>query len=142
MTDPSPADRDLLEAARETLRSAPDPHRHRAACALRADSGEVFTGLHLDTTMSNVAVHAEAVALGRAAERGATVRTVAAVSRPDPDANRFPPIAPCGTCRELLADYAPEARVIVPAGDPTEGAPDLGVRTVVDLLPDAHWHGM
>ena len=144
MSELSRTDRDLLDAARETLRAAPDPHRHRAACALLTDSGEVLTGLHLDATMSNAAVHAEGVALGRAAGHDATVRAVAAVSRPTPDAERFPPIAPCGTCRELLADYAPEARVVVPVGDGDPGtgsAPDLGVRTVGELLPDAAWHG-
>jgi cytidine deaminase len=100
----------------------------------------VLTGLHLDATMSNAAVHAEAVALGRAAERDGTVRAVATVSRPEPDADRFPPIAPCGSCRELLADYAPGARVVVPAGDPAGATVDVAVRRVETLLPDAAWH--
>ena len=140
MPSPDTSDLDLLDRARETLRTAPDPHQHRAACALRIDAGDVLTGLHLDTTMSNAAVHAEGVALGRAAERDADVRTVATVSRPEPDAERFPPIAPCGSCRELLADYAPDARVVVPAGDPVEGDAELAVRGVEALLPDASWH--
>jgi cytidine deaminase len=57
------------------------------------------------------------------------------------DADRFPPIAPCGSCRELLADYAPDSRVVVPAGDPSAGDHEPVVRTVGDLLPDAARHG-
>lgn len=100
----------------------------------------MLTRLHLDATMSNVAVHAEAVALGLATELGAAVGTVATVSRAETGTDRFPPISPCGSCRELLAYYAPDARVLVPVGDPTEGDEELVVRTVADLLPDAAWH--
>lgn len=47
-------------------------------------------------------------------------------------AGRFRIIAPCGVCRELLADYAPEARVWLtrPADDGIEPYAAL------DLLPE------
>jgi cytidine deaminase len=46
---------------------------------------------------------------------GETVELVAAVRHPRPDEAGAPMlVAPCGLCRELLLDYAPEADVLLP----------------------------
>ena len=75
--------------------------------------------MHLEATVGRIALCAEAVALGRAAtEAGDTeVDTIVAVYHPGPDAadQTARVVAPCGMCRELIADYAPNARVLVPA---------------------------
>jgi cytidine deaminase len=39
-------------------------------------------------------------------------------------------VAPCGMCRELIADYAPAARILVPGVD---GEP--AARNVAELIP-------
>lgn len=84
--------------------------------------------------MGRLAVCAEAVALGRAAtEAGDTdVDTIVAVYHPAPGAvdQAVRVVAPCGMCRELIADYAPGARVLVP-GDGGEPV----ARPIADLIP-------
>jgi cytidine deaminase len=100
-------------AAVETLDSH-DGSDSRAAAAV-ATPETVHTGLHLDTTISTAAVHAEPVAVADAVETHGDpeILACAAVSRPEADAPPEP-IPPCGVCRELLADYAADATVLVP----------------------------
>ena len=71
--------------------------------------------VNLDATVGRAAICAEAVALGEAVMAGDTVDLVVAVRQPRPDEAGGPQVvSPCGLCRELLLDYAPEAEVIVP----------------------------
>lgn len=128
-----PDNRVLVEAARRVIAL-----RHRegwrvVGAALRTRSGRVFTGVHLEATVGRIAVCAEAVALGHAAtEAGDTdIAAIVAVYHPGggtagPD---LPIVAPCGMCREMIADYAPTARVILDEA--------LAV-DVADLLPDRY----
>lgn len=103
-------------AAVDTL-AAHDGDESRAAAAVVTPE-TVHTGLHLDTTISTAAVHAEPVAVADAVETHGDpeILACAAVSRPGSDAPPDP-IPPCGVCRELLADYAPDAAVLVPGPD-------------------------
>jgi len=75
---------------------------------------------NLDAYLGRMAVCAEAVALGRAVvEIGdAGIETIVAVRHPPPgDKDRaIKVVSPCGACRELIFDYDPKARVIVPNG--------------------------
>jgi cytidine deaminase len=145
--DTDPADLySLVERARRTLADAYVPSNHRTACALRTGPGDVQTGIHLDAALGNASVHAEAAALASACEAGGgdvVVDAIVAVSYvPE---NRDASVAredvldaavvpPCGTCRELLYEYGPDATVVVQA-DPT-----LRTTTVDALLPDAPWY--
>ena len=95
------------------------PHWHTVAAALRDEHGRIWTGLHLGTTVGRLQVCAEPVALGRALLGGAgKIVASVAVRHPKPDeaSQEIAVVSPCGGCRELLADYAPEAWVIVPGG--------------------------
>jgi cytidine deaminase len=68
-----------------------------------------------------MAVCAEAIALGMAlADGDAMIETVVAAERN----GDFVP--PCGACREMIADYSPEARVIVPAGGGAAATVEIG----------------
>lgn len=129
----SAANRRLVETARDEIEASYDPDRHRSAAALRADSGTVYTGLHLDATIASESVHAEAVALGTALSAGETgFEAVATVAHPTPGTDQtFVVASPCGGCRELLYDYAPEmaAAVQTPSG--------VRTRPIRALLPDA-----
>ena len=130
----TPEDRALIAAAQQTIQERYRPDWHVVGAALRTRAGRVFTGVHLEAYVGRIAVCAEAIALGRAAtEAGDTeVETIVAVSHPEPDApdQTIRVVAPCGMCREMIADYAPTARVIVPGAD---GEPV--VRRVSELLP-------
>lgn len=82
--------------------------------------------VHLETTVGRVAVCAEAVALGTILSRGdAKIETIVAVDR------RGGVISPCGMCREMIADYSPEAQVIIPTED---GAAVVGIQSLLPFM--------
>lgn len=95
-------DRALVEAAATEIRRRYRPHWHELAAALRTASGRVMVGLHIDAYAS---VCAEAAAIARAvAEGDEEIETLVAV-RYLPDSDRVEVVTPCGTCRELIADF-------------------------------------
>ena len=129
-------DRALVETARALIRERYVENRHHIAAALRTRSGKVHTGLHLDTYVGRASVCAEAVAVGTAMAAGdRDIVAIVSVRHPRPrDANRaIQVVSPCGICREMLTDFAPECRVIVPK--------DGGLVRVApaDLLPNKYF---
>ncbi len=48
---------------------------------------------------------------------------------------RIKVVSPCGSCRELIHDYDPKARVIVPNG------PEPSVVSIGELLPNKYSRG-
>ena len=119
-----PCDRALIAAAREIIRRRFCRDKHHVGAALRTKSGRVFTGVHLDTYVGRVAICAEAVALGAAATAGDSEIEVIVAVRYTGQV-----VSPCGMCREMVADFASAARVIVPVDG------KCAVLPVLDLLP-------
>jgi cytidine deaminase len=114
LTEPDLA---LIDAARAVLEQHYRTFWHTVAAAMRSRDGRVFTGLHLGATVGRMSICAEAVALGRAIlDGGGDVETVVAVRHPKPEevVRDLAVVPPCGACREMLLDHAPEALVIVP----------------------------
>lgn len=107
--------RDLVGAAFRIVADHYVVERHQIGAALLDVTGAIHLGLHLDAMIGRAAICAEAVALGTARMAGnARLVAVAAVRFPKPaedGAARIVP--PCGLCRELLLDYAPEIQVIL-----------------------------
>ena len=99
------------------------PFWHTVASAMRDRRGTIWTGVHLGTTVGRLSICAEAIAMGRAMmegglEAGGGIATAVAVRHPKPEeSGPIAVVSPCGACRELLADYAPGALVIVPGPD-------------------------
>ena len=132
-------DLELVEAAREAIRSRYRKDWHEVGAALRTRDGRVFTGVNLDTYLGRMNVCAEAVALGRAvSEFGHNgIQTIVAVRHPgaaEPNQD-IAVVSPCGVCREMISDYDANARVIVPARSGPE------VVQVVELLPNKYIRG-
>ena len=110
-------DLELVAAARAVLLRHYRPFWHTVAAALRGRDGRIWTGVHLGATVGRLQVCAEAVALGRAVVEGdGTIATAVAVRHPKPEeeAREIAVVSPCGACREMITDYAPDALVIVP----------------------------
>ena len=121
------ADNSLLERARSIIALQQRQDWHHIGCAMRTRSGAVFAAIHLEAHVGRVAVCAEAVAVGMAAAAGDTdISVIVAVNRTGEI------VAPCGICRELISDYAPDAEVIVPGA---EGPERASIRT---LLPNKY----
>ncbi len=116
----SKADRDLIDAATAAIKQRYRDDWQEVGAALRTRSGKIFTGVNLDAYLGRMAVCAEAVALGRAVvDLGdAGIDTIVAVRHPPPrhKDQTIAVVSPCGACRELIFDYDPKARVIVPNG--------------------------
>ncbi len=113
------ADLELIAAARAEMRRHYRPQWHTVAAAIRDGDGRIWTGIHLGATVGRLDICAEVVALGRALVEGSgTLTTVVAVRHPKPEEalREIAVVPPCGACRELLLDYAPDAKVILPGG--------------------------
>jgi len=129
-------DRALIEIARALIRERYVENRHHISAALRTRSGKIHTGLHLDTYVGRASVCAEAVAIGTAMAAGdKDVAAIVSVRHPRPrEANQtIQVVSPCGICREMLADFAPDCRVIVPVDD------GLVRVAPIDLLPNKYF---
>ena len=129
----------MIDAATDAIKQRYRYDWQEVGAALRTRSGKVFTGVNLDAYLGRMAVCAEAVALGRAfVDLGdAGIETIVAVRHPDPDEEdqRIAVVSPCGACRELIFDYDPKARVIVPSGK------SVAVVPIADLLPNKYRRG-
>jgi len=109
-------DHELIAAANAVLESHYRPFWHMVAAAIRSQDGRIWTGLHIGTTVGRLSVCAEAVAFGRALLDGdGTIQTAVAVRHPKPEEeNReLAVVPPCGACREMILDHAPDALIIV-----------------------------
>jgi cytidine deaminase len=133
------ADEELIAAARATIKRRYRGDWQEVGAALRTRSGKIFTGVNLDAYLGRMAVCAEAVALGHAVvDLGdAGIDTIVAVRHPAPhDKDRtIAVVSPCGACRELIFDYDPQARVIVPNGKLPSIVP------IGELLPNKYTRG-
>ena len=133
------ADRELIAAAQATIKRRYRGDWQEVGAALRTRSGKIFTAVNLDAYLGRMAVCAEAVALGQAVvDLGdAGIDTIVAVRHPAPDEDdqAIAVVSPCGACRELIFDYDPNARVIVPNGKSPSIVP------IAELLPNKYTRG-
>ena len=119
----------LIAAAREACQRAYAPYSgFCVGAALQTSSGRVFTGCNVENASYGLTICAERVAVGRAVAEGErNFDAIAIVSRGG--------VMPCGACRQVLAEFNPDLRVIV-AG--LEGSQDHGREfRLSELLPEA-----
>ncbi len=135
----SKADWELIAAATAAIKRRYREDWQEVGAALRTRAGKIFTGVNLDAYLGRMAVCAEAVALGRAIvdRGGAGIDTIVAVRHPSAaeKGRAIAVVSPCGACRELIFDYDPKARVIVPNGKAPAAVP-IGA-----LLPNKYTRG-
>lgn len=125
-------DQTLIASAGEMIKKRYEWGRHHVGAALRTKTGEIFTAVHVESSLSRVTVCAEAMVIGKAISEGyKEFDTIVAVRHPDPDhADReIKVVSPCGMCRELIADYGEDCKVIVAL----EGV--LSKVDIAELLP-------
>lgn len=122
-----PADlRDLVEAAKAARERAHAPYSHFAVgSAVRTSTGRIYAGANVEISSYGLTLCAERVAIASAVFAGdKVIESIAVVA----DTDRV--TGPCGACRQFLADFGPQARVVLA---PLRLAPI--VRTVAELLP-------
>jgi cytidine deaminase len=124
-------DAELLRAAADAIRRNYDPtgERHTVGAAVRCGGGKVYAGVnvyHLHGACAEVIVLGMAITAGErefisiVAVRGAEGGEV---------------VPPCGNCRQILVDYAPECDVVMPSPAAPGGYTRVKAK---DLLPGAY----
>ena len=118
---------DLIRTARAAQANAHAPYSgYAVGAALEAVDGAVFAGANVENASLGLTNCAERVALGAAIAAGArSFRRIVVVT------HSSPPAAPCGACRQALAEFGHD--MVVEAVSPDESR----CWQLMQLLPDA-----
>ncbi|MGG0739864.1 cytidine deaminase [Niallia taxi] len=107
---------ELVEIATRKITMLYEDDKHHVGAAIRTKSGEITSAVHIEAYIGRVTVCAEAIAIGSAISTGQKIfDTNVAVRHPYSDEvdRRIKVVSPCGMCRELIADYAPDCFVLL-----------------------------
>ena len=122
--------RDLVRAAAKARQRAVAPYsKFKVGAALLTRSGEIITGANVESASYGLTCCAERVALFKALTAGKRNFIAVAVVARAPGGPM-----PCGPCRQLLAEYAPQAAVWVADSRALQAINEFSVR---ELLPAA-----
>ena len=101
-------DRRLLETAAETMENSYTPYSlTKTGAALETIDGTVFTGCTIENIALGTTICAEAAAIAAAVSAGhREFKRLAIIS--EGNTYRFP----CGTCRQLLSEFAKDLEVL------------------------------
>ena len=118
----------LREAAMRALDNAYAPYSNfRVGAALRARGGEVITGCNIENSAYGQAICAETIAIAYAVSQGLTDFDEIAIATDDSE-----PTPPCGACRQVLNEFAPNIKISSYTRDGREAS-----WTLEELLPHA-----
>lgn len=125
-----PGKTQLVRAAFNARKRAVAPYsKFLVGAALLTRQGEIITGANVESASYGLTCCAERVALFKALTEGhKDFIAVAVVARFDGGA------MPCGACRQLLSEYAPDATVWISDSDNLKVVKET---TVAELLPGA-----
>jgi cytidine deaminase len=120
----------LVQAAAGARERAIAPYsKFKVGAALLVKSGEIITGANVESASYGLTCCAERVALFNALTSGKKNFVALAVVARVHDGPM-----PCGACRQLLAEYAPHAKVWVADSRALRSVKEFSVR---ELLPAA-----
>ncbi|MBI1800562.1 MAG: cytidine deaminase [Chloroflexi bacterium] len=117
-------DDELIQAAREVRQRSYSPYSGFAVgAALRGKSGKIYTGTNVENASYPLTICAERAAVCKALSEGEQeFEALAVVSRTG--------ATPCGACRQVLAEFGTDIRVLI-----ADAHACLGAHTVAELLP-------
>ena len=123
----------LVRAAAQARKRAVAPYsRFQVGAAWLTKSGEIVAGANVESASYGLTCCAERVALFNALTSGdRELVAVAVVAR-----IKGGPM-PCGACRQLLAEYAPRARIFVADSRKLDQVREFSIR---ELLPGPFRH--
>ena len=100
---------ELCRAAWAMLDRAYAPYSHfRVGAALECRDGTVFTGCNIENAAYSPSICAERVAVSKAVSKGRRDFARIAIAA---DTDRF--TSPCGVCRQVLWEFAPDLEVLL-----------------------------
>ncbi len=98
----------LIEAATNARANAVAPSSHfHVGAAVRTAGGKIFTGCNIENATLGLTLCAERVALFKAMSEGERQFTHVAIV-----ADTAGACYPCGACRQILAEFAPDAMIL------------------------------
>jgi cytidine deaminase len=120
----------LVAAANKAREGSVSPYsKFKVGAALLTKSGEIIGGANVESASYGLTCCAERIALFKALTEGKKDFVAIAVV-----ARWHGGPMPCGACRQLLAEYAPKAKVFIADSDDLER---IRIFTVRGLLPSA-----
>jgi cytidine deaminase len=118
---------ELVERAKAVLNNAYAPYsKFKVAAAVRTKSGRVYTGVNIENASYGLTICAERVAVFKAVSEGDRDIEAVAVYTDTEE-----PTPPCGACRQVIAEFNPDALIVMASRKKTV------VARLSELLPHA-----
>lgn len=118
-------DASLLQLAREAMKRSYSPYSsYPVGAALHSTDGRIFTGCNIENASFGLTNCAERTAVFKAVSEGATSFDVLAIAA-------MTKAWPCGACRQVLNEFAPDLRILITWDDHTEE------KLLSELLPES-----
>ena len=121
------SDQKLIDKAISVIKKNYSDPRHTVGAAVSCSSGRVYTGVNIESC--GYGPCAEPIAIGAAISHGE--REIVSIVAVGLSEGSYLVMSPCGNCRQLLFDYAPECMVIISHDNRVVKA------KVKELIPDA-----
>ncbi len=119
---------ELINSAEAAQQRAVAPYSNfQVGAALETESGKIYSGCNIEVSSYGLTICAERVAIFKALSEGEKDFTQLVVTAKTRD---FCP--PCGACRQVLIDYAPNIKIFMLN---SEG--ETKETTIAELLPEA-----
>ncbi len=119
---------ELINSAEAARQRAVAPYSNfQVGAALETESGKIYSGCNIEVSSYGLTICAERVAIFKALSEGEKDFTQLVVTAKTRD---FCP--PCGACRQVLIDYAPNIKIFMLN---SEG--EAKETTIAELLPEA-----
>jgi len=126
MTDSQKVQKLIQEAKKSQKYSAAKYSQFKVGAAITTKSGRIYGGCNVESSSYGLTICAERVALTKAISEGESDFESIAIVGPKDEY-----CSPCGACRQLLHDYAPDLEIILTNNS------DIKIFKLQELLPHA-----
>lgn len=101
-------EKELIEKAKKARLKAYAPYSNfKVGAALLTKRGKVYTGANVENSTFGLTVCAERIAVFKAVNRGDKNLVKIAIV-----ADKNPPVTPCGACRQVLAEFVEDLKIV------------------------------